>query len=94
MQCVRITNLGCKEVINICDGIRFGYVNDIEIDTSTGEVTAIIVQGARKFPWFFLKYDDYIIPWNAIRKVGDDIILVDYQPKVPFHREKRTWFTR
>ncbi len=94
MESLRITNLGCKEVINICDGTRYGYVNDAEIDITTGEVVAVIVPGHHKFPWFFSRYDDYIIPWKAIRRIGDDIILVDYQLKPRQRREKRTWFSR
>ena len=30
-----------KEVINICDGFRFGYVNDLVIDLSCGKITDI-----------------------------------------------------
>ena len=28
----RIADLRCKEVINLCDGCRMGYVGDVEID--------------------------------------------------------------
>lgn len=93
MQSLRVTDLGCKEVINICDGSRYGYVNDVEVDICDGRVVSIIVPGPCKFPWFFLRREDYIIPWEAIRKIGDDIILVDYQLKVCPRREKRTWFS-
>ena len=27
----RIRDLKCKEVINICDGCRLGYVDDVEV---------------------------------------------------------------
>ena len=30
MQC-RMVELRCKEVINICDGCRIGYVGDVEV---------------------------------------------------------------
>ena len=32
-----------KEVINICDGKRLGYINDVEIDSCDGRICAIIV---------------------------------------------------
>lgn len=93
MQCLRITDLGCKEVINICDGTRYGYVNDVEIDTGSGRVVSIVVPVGCKFPWFFLHRDDYIIPWDAISRIGEDIILVDYQAGSCPRRKKRTWFS-
>ena len=30
-NCARLTNLRCKEVINVCDGQRLGFVADVEI---------------------------------------------------------------
>ena len=30
MQC-RIRDLRCKEVINICDGCRLGFVGDVDV---------------------------------------------------------------
>ena len=44
-----ITNKGLdfkhKEVINICDGKRLGYVQDVTADLKTGTITSIIVPG-------------------------------------------------
>ena len=34
-----------KEVINICDGKRLGYVQDVCADLETGRITSIIVPG-------------------------------------------------
>lgn len=75
----RIVDLRCKEVISISDGSRLGYVNDVEIDTCTGRLAAIIVPGRGKLG-FFGKREDYIIPWEEIRRIGDDIILTSYCP--------------
>ena len=41
----RIADLQCKEVVNITDGCRLGYVSDVEIDILTGKVVAIVVPG-------------------------------------------------
>lgn len=32
-----------KEVINICDGMKVGYVYDLEIDIRTGRICSIII---------------------------------------------------
>ncbi|MBQ2897234.1 MAG: YlmC/YmxH family sporulation protein [Clostridia bacterium] len=67
-----------KEVINIYDGKRLGYVCDVDIDITTGKLNAIIIPGGAKFLGLFGTADDYVIPWNNIKTVGEDIILVDY----------------
>lgn len=67
----------CKEVVNVCDGCRLGYVNDLKIDTSCGKILAIIVPGPCRFFGLFGREDDYVIPWQCIRRIGEDIILVD-----------------
>lgn len=88
----RIADLRLKEVINIKDGARLGFVSDIEIDIECGKVLALVVPGMCTF-WFFSRDPDYVIPWNSIEKIGEDIILVNYSiPPHPRHREKRSWF--
>lgn len=74
---MRVTDLSCKEVVCICDGARLGYVSDVEVKVPDGEVAAIVVPGKGKFFGLLGCTEDFVIPWNAIRRVGDDIILVD-----------------
>ena len=40
MQC-RMRDLRCKEVINISDGCRLGFVSDVDIRIPEGQVIAI-----------------------------------------------------
>ena len=65
-----------KEVITLIDGRRLGYVQDVEADFSTGEITAIVVPGTSKM-FSMGNKGDITIPWNKIKKIGDDIILVE-----------------
>ncbi|MDR1101348.1 MAG: YlmC/YmxH family sporulation protein [Clostridiales bacterium] len=74
----RIQDLCSKEVIDIFDGKRLGCVGDCEVDILSGRLTAIIVPGGGFGLW---KNDDYIIPWCNIKKIGEDIILVDTHAK-------------
>ena len=77
----RIVDLRGKEVISISDGTRLGFPYDVELDTVTGRVTAIIVPGECRYFGLFGRGDDIVIPWEAIRRIGDDIILVDCDGK-------------
>ena len=65
-----------KEVINLTDGRRLGYVQDVEANFETGEITAIIVPGSSKM-FSIGQKNDIVIPWQNIRRIGDDIILVE-----------------
>lgn len=70
-----INDLRDKEVINICDGRKLGFVDDIEIDIISGRLTAIIVPCESGF-LNFGKGRDIVVPWEKIEKIGDDTILV------------------
>jgi YlmC/YmxH family sporulation protein len=65
-----------KEVINLIDGKRLGYVQDVEADFESGKITAIIVPGNSKIFNIGTK-GDMVIPWEKIKRIGDDIILVE-----------------
>ena len=67
-----------KEVINIKDAKRLGFVQDVTADFQTGTIKEIIVPGNNKLFNFFSTSDELTIPWTAIKNIGDDIILVDF----------------
>ena len=48
-----------------------------EIDLSDGRLTAIIVPGAYRMMGFLGREDDIVIKWENIKKIGDDIIIID-----------------
>jgi len=73
----RIAELRYKEVISVEDGARYGYVGDMEVDLDSGQVKALIVPGRRRFFGLFGREEDKIIPWTAVRRFGEDIILVE-----------------
>lgn len=74
---VKASDFRQKEVINIADGKRLGFVYDVEIDMQKGIIEAIVVPGEGKFLGLFGRENDHVIPWDQIKKVGEDIILVD-----------------
>ena len=73
----RIADLRYKEVISVEDGSRFGYVGDMEIDLDSGQVRALVVPGRRRLFGLLGREADRYIPWSAVRRFGEDIILVE-----------------
>lgn len=66
-----------KEVVNIKDGKRLGFVQDVTANLETGVITSIIVPGSNKLFSMFSSSNDIVIPWQNIKCIGEDIILVE-----------------
>lgn len=73
----KASELRQKEIINISDGKRLGFANDIEINMETGHIEAIIIPGENRFFSIFSKEGDIVLPWQNIKKIGIDVILID-----------------
>ena len=94
MQC-RVVDLRYKEVINVCDGCRLGFVGDVEVVLPDGKICAIIVPGPCRFWGLFGRRDEFYIPWNCIQQIGDDIILINHAPeRRPPQPDRRQWRRR
>ena len=77
----RFTQLQCKEVICVSDGRRLGFISDVEVEVPNGRIAAIIVPGPCRVLGLWGQKEDYCIPWNCIRRIGPDIVLVDIRPE-------------
>ena len=73
----RIAELRYKEVISVEDGTRCGYVGDMEVNLESGQVRALVVPGRRRFFGLLGREEDKVIPWSAVKRFGEDIILVE-----------------
>ncbi|NMB08164.1 MAG: YlmC/YmxH family sporulation protein [Tissierellia bacterium] len=74
---VKLSEMREKEVINIKDGVKIGFIYDFEIDLENGRVLAVVVPGPGKVLGIFGKNNDYVIEWQEIVKIGADAILVN-----------------
>lgn len=70
------SELRAKEVIHVGDGERLGFVSDVEIDSVTGRVISIRVPGGYRAFGLLGKLPERVIPWENIKKIGDDLIIV------------------
>ncbi|MBQ9120647.1 MAG: YlmC/YmxH family sporulation protein [Lachnospiraceae bacterium] len=74
---MRLCELREKEVINCRSCERLGFPDDIEFCLRTGCIEALIVPGPCKLFGLLGRDQEIVIPWNCIRQIGEDIILVD-----------------
>lgn len=76
---MRLSDMTGKEVINIGDGARLGIIEecDLGIDARTGKIDSILLPGRGGLLQIFSEYRGAIIPWESIRRIGDEVIIVD-----------------
>lgn len=86
----RLSELRCKEVINIRDGSRYGYVGDMELEMDSGHVRSLVIPGRLRLLGLLGREPDRVIPWEAVRRFGEDVILVEDAP-VLLGRRRRQW---
>lgn len=73
----KIGDLRYKEIIDMTDGCRYGYPQDVVLELATGQVTALVVPGQPRFMGLLGRDEDILIPWSRVRQIGEDIILVE-----------------
>lgn len=75
---MRYKDISRKEIVNITRGTRLGILGqtDLEIERETGQINAFIIPN---YKWFGIKKEDndVRIRWEAIRKIGEDMIMIE-----------------
>ncbi|AZV42182.1 YlmC/YmxH family sporulation protein [Peribacillus asahii] len=75
----RISDFQIKDIVNIADGKKLGNMTDLEINTTTGKIEAIVVSNSSRWMGVFGRDQEIVIPWHKIKKIGTDVILVEHQ---------------
>ncbi len=83
-----------KEVINLLDGTCFGFADDIVIDTETKQVISIVMKGEGSFFGIFGREEAVFLPWERIKTIGKDTILVETDQKRAPIKQKANLFSK
>ena len=89
MEC-RVSELRYKEIINVSDGSRYGWVGDVEVDLESGQVRALVVPGRLRLFGLLGREEDRVFPWEAVRRFGADTILVETPPLSRLGKARKT----
>ncbi len=70
-----------KEIINLNNGERLGIIADADIlvNEKTGQILAFLIPERKLQFKLFSESEDIEIPWNSIRKIGNDMIIVELE---------------
>ena len=70
-----INNLRQMEIIDINSGSKMGYIKDLKVNCEEYRIISILLP-TQKSTWFN-KNNSIEIPWEKVKKIGVDVILVD-----------------
>ncbi len=95
---IKASDLTEKEVVNITDGRRIGMITDLEVDLQKGKINAIIIPDSGRIIGLFSKELEYEIKWNQIKKIGEDVILIEIKDGAesikPYNNEEVTYIPK
>lgn len=81
---MKFSEFGEKEIINLSNGEKLGYLYDADlvVDEQTGKIQAILVtEGKGQFSLFNSDRNYYEIPWDSIKKIGSDMLIIEVEEK-------------
>lgn len=81
----RIDEMKNKQVVCVKDGCVLGYISDIELDTEKGTLTSIVIYGRLRFFGLFGREDDIVIPYDDIKVIGAETVLVSTSVNLSLH---------
>ncbi|MFE8695132.1 YlmC/YmxH family sporulation protein [Cytobacillus sp. FJAT-53684] len=75
---MRLSELSGKEIVDVKKAERLGILGqtDLEINEKDGQIQALVIPTLK---WFGLKRhgEEIRVPWNHIKKIGNDMIILD-----------------
>ena len=94
MHCCSLNELSKKEVISCMDCTRLGFIIDINFQLESAQIISVVVE--LPSGCFELRKNTITIPWDCIKKIGDDLIIADYilPPKLENDESKRSIISR
>ncbi|MBR6613398.1 MAG: YlmC/YmxH family sporulation protein [Clostridia bacterium] len=66
-----------KEVVNVRDGKILGFVIDVDAELANGAIKSIVVAQVGKLIKSLGGKNNITIPWNNVKLIGEDVILVE-----------------
>lgn len=75
-----LRELSGKDVILLKTGENLGRIDDLAFDENGGRLQSVILHGRAHCFGLLGCDDDLILPWESVRHVGTDVVMVDAEP--------------
>ena len=74
---MRLSELQKKDIVNIKDGKKIGKIIDVYFDETSGYMIKFIIEKTNFVKSLFSNTDEIVIKFSQIKKMGEDVILID-----------------
>lgn len=74
---MKLSELQRKNIVNIKDGKLIGKIIDVEFDPSNGYMIHFVIEKPHFIMNIFNNNEEITIKFNQIKKMGEDVILID-----------------
>ena len=71
-----LSDLQNKDIINVYDGKKIGNIIDAKNNIKTGNIEKLVVEPSKSL--FSIKNNSLEINFSQIKKIGEDVILIEY----------------
>jgi YlmC/YmxH family sporulation protein len=78
---MRLSELSGKEIVDVKKAERLGVLGqtDLEINENSGQIQALLIPSSLKWFGFRKQGGEIRVPWQHIKKIGSDMIIIDVQ---------------
>ena len=76
---MNMSDLQNKDIVNIIDGKKIGNIIDARFNVATGTIEKLIIEPSKSL--FSIKNTSIELEFNRIKKIGEDVILIEYSLK-------------
>jgi YlmC/YmxH family sporulation protein len=74
---MKLSELQRKDIIDIKSGKKVGRIIDVEFDQSNGYMIKFIIERAHFVKNLFSQSEELSIKFTQIKKMGEDVVLID-----------------
>lgn len=74
---MKLSELQRKDIIDIKNGKKVGKIIDVEFDQTNGYMIKFIIERAHFVKSLFSQQEELSIKFTQIKKMGEDVILID-----------------
>lgn len=83
-----LRDLSSKDVIQLNTGENLGRIDDIIFDENGARLQSVILRGRAHCFGLLGCDEDLIIPWEGVKTIGTDVIMVEAEPLPGSHRRR------
>lgn len=75
-----LRDLSSKDVIQLKTGENLGRIDDVVFEEHGARLQSVILRGRAHCFGLLGSDEDLILPWESVKTIGTDVVMVDAEP--------------